>query len=216
MRWMMHLERRKTHEKKTAEVRLMRAGIQLAFFIAAPSLFSTAFAGIKSIFLAIAAGQPVEWNSFLTVTAVLLIFTCFFGRHFCGYACAFGSFGDAVYEGFSLIWMKCFHKKKKPALSERMVHRLQKVKYIVLALILLSCLTGVYGKLTGTSPWDVFSMITAGRFPNSKYLAGIRDSGSDHGGNVYTGTFFLPVSLPYGSGFCINADPSGSTFSEKP
>ena len=49
----------------------MRAGIQLAFFIAAPSLFSTAFAGIKSIFLAIAAGQPVEWNSFLTVTAVL-------------------------------------------------------------------------------------------------------------------------------------------------
>ena len=79
----------------------MRAGIQLAFFIAAPSLFSTAFAGIKSIFLAIAAGQPVEWNSFLTVTAVLLIFTCFFGRHFCGYACAFGSFGEAVYEGFS-------------------------------------------------------------------------------------------------------------------
>lgn len=90
----------------------MRAGIQLAFFIAAPSLFSTAFAGIKSIFLAIAAGQPVEWNSFLTVTAVLLIFTCFFGRHFCGYACAFGSFGDAVYEGFSWIRMKCFHKKE--------------------------------------------------------------------------------------------------------
>ena len=104
-------------KKRQREVRLMRAGIQLAFFIAAPSLFSTAFAGIKSIFLAIAAGQPVEWNSFLTVTAVLLIFTCFFGRHFCGYACAFGSFGDAVYEGFSLIWMKCFHKKKKPALS---------------------------------------------------------------------------------------------------
>ncbi len=151
----------------------MRAGIQLAFFIAAPSLFSTAFAGIKSIFLAIAAGQPVEWNSFLTVTAVLLIFTCFFGRHFCGYACAFGSFGDAVYEGFSWIRMKCFHKKKKPALSEKMVHGLQKVKYIVLALILLSCLTGVYGKLTGTSPWDVFSMLTAGRLPNSKYLVGI-------------------------------------------
>lgn len=79
-------------KKRQREVRLMRAGIQLAFFIAAPSLFSTAFAGIKSIFLAIAAGQPVEWNSFLTVTAVLLIFTCFFGRHFCGYACAFGSF----------------------------------------------------------------------------------------------------------------------------
>ena len=143
-------------KKRQREVRLMRAGIQLAFFIAAPSLFSTAFAGIKSIFLAIGSGQAVEWNSFLTVTAVLLIFTCFFGRHFCGYACAFGSFGDAVYEGFSWIWTKCFHKKKKPALSEKLVHRLQKVKYIVLALILLSCITGVYGKLTGTSPWDDF------------------------------------------------------------
>ena len=148
-------------KKRQREVRLMRAGIQLAFFIAAPSLFSTAFAGIKSIFLAIAAGQPVEWNSFLTVTAVLLIFTCFFGRHFCGYACAFGSFGDAVYEGFSLIWMKCFHKKKKPALSERMVHRLQKVKYLILAFLLLSCVTGFYSGLQGMSPWDVFSMFPA-------------------------------------------------------
>ena len=55
-------------KKRQRETRLIRAGIQLAFFIAAPSLFSTAFAGIKSIFLAIAAGQPVEWNSFLTVT----------------------------------------------------------------------------------------------------------------------------------------------------
>ena len=137
-------------KKRQRDVRLIRAGIQLAFFIVAPSLFSTAFAGIKSIFLAIAAGQPVEWNSFLTVTAALLIFTC-----------------------FSWIWTKCFHKKKKPALSEKMVHRLQKVKYIVLALILLSCLTGVYGKLTGTSPWDVFSMLTAGRLPNSTYLVGI-------------------------------------------
>ena len=100
-------------KKRQRDVRLIRAGVQLAFFIAAPSLFSTAFAGIKSIFLAIAAGQPVEWNSFLTVTAVLLIFTCFFGRHFCGYACAFGSFGDVMYEGFSWIWTKCFRKKKE-------------------------------------------------------------------------------------------------------
>ncbi len=145
-------------KKRQREVRLyMRAEYSWHFLLPPPSLFSTAFAGIKSIFLAIAAGQPVEWNSFLTVTAVLLIFTCFFGRHFCGYACAFGSFGDAVYEGFSWIRMKCFHKKKETGSFRKMVHGLQKVKYIVLALILLSCLTRVYaGKLTGTSPWDVF------------------------------------------------------------
>ena len=35
---------------------------------------------------------------------------------------------------------------------------------------------------------------------------------SDHGGNVYTGTLFLPVSLPHGSSICNDAGYSGSTF----
>ena len=119
MRLMKLLERRKIHEKETEGSKLMRAGIQLAFFIAAPSLFSTAFAGIKSIFLAIGSGQAVEWNSFLTVTAVLLIFTCFFGRHFCGYACAFGSFGDAVYEAFPGSGRNVFIKKRNQPFLKR-------------------------------------------------------------------------------------------------
>ena len=33
-------------KKRQRDVRLIRAGIQLAFFIVAPSLFSTAFAGV--------------------------------------------------------------------------------------------------------------------------------------------------------------------------
>ena len=85
-------------KKKQRKVRLIRAAIQLIFFIAAPSLFSTAFAGVKSIFLAIGGQQSVTWNSFLDITALLLIITILFGRHFCGYACAFGSLGDALYE----------------------------------------------------------------------------------------------------------------------
>ena len=85
-------------KKRQQKVRLIRAAIQLIFFIAAPSLFSTAFAGIKSIFLAIGGQQSVTWNSFLDITALLLIITILFGRHFCGYACAFGSLGDALYE----------------------------------------------------------------------------------------------------------------------
>ena len=83
-------------KKKQRKVRLIRAAIQLIFFIAAPSLFSTAFAGVKSIFLAIGGQQSVTWNSFLDITALLLIITILFGRHFCGYACAFGSLGDAL------------------------------------------------------------------------------------------------------------------------
>ena len=127
-------------KKRQRKIRLIRAGIQLLFFIFAPALFSTAFAGVKSIFQAIAAHQTISWNSFLDVTAVLLVVTCLFGRHFCGYACAFGSLGDALYE---------------------------------LTVLLVSILTGWYSKLQGMSPWDVFSMLTAGRLPGAAYKVGI-------------------------------------------
>ena len=66
-------------KKRQRKVRLIRAVIQLIFFIVAPALFSTAFAGVKSIFQAIAAGQPVTWNSFLDVTGALLLLTVLFG-----------------------------------------------------------------------------------------------------------------------------------------
>lgn len=159
-------------KKKQRKVRLIRAAIQLIFFIAAPSLFSTAFAGIKTIFLAIGGQQSVTWNSFLDITALLLIITILFGRHFCGYACAFGSLGDALYELTAFIRAKCFGKKKKHGYPEEWVHRLQKVKYVLLAFLLLSCMTGFYSKLQGMSPWDVFSMLTTGRLPKSTYIVG--------------------------------------------
>ena len=159
-------------KKRQQKVRLIRAAIQLIFFIAAPSLFSTAFAGVKSIFLAIGGQQTVTWNSFLNITALLLIITILFGRHFCGYACAFGSLGDALYELTAFIRAKCFGKKKKHGYPEKWVHRLQKVKYVILAFLLLSCMTGFYSKLQGMSPWDVFSMVTAGKLPKSAYLVG--------------------------------------------
>ena len=132
-------------KKRQRKIRLIRAGIQLLFFIFAPALFSTAFAGVKSVFQAIAAHQTISWNSFLDVTAVLLVVTCLFGRHFCGYACAFGSLGDALYE----------------------------LTVFIRLVLLVSILTGWYSKLQGMSPWDVFSMLTAGRLPGATYKVGI-------------------------------------------
>ena len=160
-------------KKRQRKIRLIRAAIQLVFFIFYPALFSTAFAGIKSVFQALAAHQPITWNSFLDVTGVLLVITILFGRHFCGYACAFGSLGDAMYELTLFIRQKIFHKKGCHGYPEKIVRVLQKVKYILLAFLLVSILTGWYANLQGMSPWDVFSMLTAGRLPNSKYLVGI-------------------------------------------
>ena len=50
---------------------------------------------------------------------------------------------------------------------------MQKIKYVILAAILLACATGTYGKFQGTSPWDVFSMLRAGRLPGASYKVGV-------------------------------------------
>ena len=47
-------------KKRQRKVRLIRAAIQLVFFIFYPALFSTAFAGVKSIFQAIAPADCLE------------------------------------------------------------------------------------------------------------------------------------------------------------
>ena len=201
-------------KKRQRKVRLIRAAIQLVFFIFYPALFSTAFAGIKSVFQALAAHQPITWNSFLDVTGVLLVITILFGRHFCGYACAFGSLGDVMYELTLFIRQKIFHQKGCHGYPEKVVRVLQKVKYILLAFLLLSILTGWYANLQGMSPWDVFSMLTAGKLPNASYKIGIglfiliRD--------VHAGAFFLSVSLSDGRSFCNDADTADGAVSQKP
>ena len=71
----MLLERRRTDEKE-AEKGPSDSGCHTAcIFYLLSALFSTAFAGVKSIFQAISAHQQIAWNSFLDVTGLLLLVT---------------------------------------------------------------------------------------------------------------------------------------------
>ena len=149
----------------------VRAVIQLLYFLFIPSAYTAAFNGVKYIFTQIGAGEKVVMTSFVTVLLVICLYTMVFGRFFCGFVCAFGAFGDALYALYTKV---CKKWKKKPVkIPEKTVGILGYMKYLVLLLIVLLCYSGVYGKAQGTSPWDVFSMLTAGRLPNSKYLVGI-------------------------------------------
>ena len=149
----------------------LRVLIQVLYFLFIPSVYTAAFAGVKYIFTQIGAGEKVAVTSFVTVLVVICIYTILFGRFFCGFACAFGTMGDGVHALY--VWI-CKKMKKKPLqIADAWAEKLCYLKYIVLALISILCFAGVYGKGKGTSPWDVFSMITAGRLPNSKYLVGI-------------------------------------------
>lgn len=110
-------------------------------------------------------------TSFVTALCVLCLYTILFGRFFCGFACAFGSFGDALHGIY--LWI-CKKIRKKPyRISEKITKYLYLLKYIVLAMISLLCYAGVYAKTKGTSPWEVFSMIRAGNFKLGGYAIGI-------------------------------------------
>ena len=109
-------------------------------------------------------------SSFLTVLLALCAYTVVFGRFFCGYACAFGTLGDAVHALYLFLCKKC--KKKPVRLKKSWKKPLSFLKYAVLLAIVLLCFTGVYGEITGWSPWDVFSMLRSGNFKVGAYWLG--------------------------------------------
>ena len=130
----------------------LRAGVQLFFFVSMPGAFVAGFSGVKQIFLHIGAGEVLTADSFTLSLLGLCGFTLLFDRFFCGYACAFGSLGDAVWALSGLIQKKLFHRKKPLRLPERAVLWGQKVKYLLLAGLVVLYVTRQEKLLTGASP----------------------------------------------------------------
>ena len=143
----------------------LRAGVQLFFFVSMPGAFVAGFSGVKQLFLHIGAGEVLSADSFTLSLLGLCGFTLLFDRFFCGYACAFGSLGDAVWALSGLVQKKLFHRKKQLRLPERAVLWGQKVKYLLLAGLVALYVTRQEKLLSGASPWEVFSRLTALRLP---------------------------------------------------
>lgn len=158
-------------KKRKQIVSCLRAGIQLLYFLFLPSVFTAAFNGVKYIFTQLGQGEKIEMTAFVSALLLVCAFTIVFGRFFCGFACAFGSLGDAMHAIYGII---CKKRKKKPrCIKPELAKKLVLIKYGILLLIALCCFAGVYQKARGTSPWDVFSMLHAGNFRLSSYIPGI-------------------------------------------
>lgn len=158
-------------KKRKQIVSCLRAGIQLLYFLFLPSVFTAAFNGVKYIFTQLGQGEKIEMTAFVSALLLVCAFTIVFGRFFCGFACAFGSLGDAMHAIYGII---CKKRKKKPrCIKPELAKKLVLIKYTILLLIALCCFAGVYQKARGTSPWDVFSMLHAGNFRLSSYIPGI-------------------------------------------
>ena len=158
-------------KKRKQIVSCLRAGIQLLYFLFLPSVFTAAFNGVKYIFTQLGQGEKIEMTAFVSALLLVCAFTIVFGRFFCGFACAFGSLGDAMHAIYGII---CKKRKKKPRyIKPELAKKLVLIKYGILLLIALCGFAGVYQKARGTSPWDVFSMLHAGNFRLSSYIPGI-------------------------------------------
>jgi polyferredoxin len=181
----------------------LRSGVQAFFFFAMPGAFVAGFSGAKSLMEQIGVGAPMEWNGFVQALAGLCLFTLVFGRFFCGFACAFGSLGDAVYWLSGLIQSKLLHRKKRVTLPKGMRLWGQKVKYLILAAILLLSFLGVYRSLAGWSPWSVFSFVTALRFRLDGYLPGAVLLLLILAGMAFQERFFCQFLCPMGAIFAL-------------
>ena len=179
----------------------VRAVIQLLYFLFIPSAYTAAFNGVKYIFTQMGEKSHLELTSFVVTLIALCLFTVVFGRFFCGFACAFGSLGDAVRALYVFICKKL--KKKPVTMKASVVKYLQAVKYVVLVLLVVSCYTGVYSKTQGMSPWDVFSMLHAGNFKLGGYIVGLVILVLILVGMAFQERFFCRVLCPMGAVFSM-------------
>ena len=161
------------HQQAKKRRALLRAALQVFFFFSMPGAFVAGFNGVKLLFQRIGAGEVLQADSFTLSLLGLCGFTLLFGRFFCGYVCSFGGLGDAVYALSSLIQKKLFHRRAPFRLPEQAVRYGQWIKYALLAFIAGLCAAGIYDKTTGTSPWEVFSRLTALRLPPEGFGVGI-------------------------------------------
>ncbi len=193
---------KKLTKKRKLQIQVWtRAGIQILFFLFLPSAYSGAFAGIKDIFTKVGAGEHLVWTPFIALLTVLLGYTIVFGRFFCGYACAFGSLGDWIFALHRAISKK--RKKPMKRMPRYLAQGLSYMKYVVLAVIVLLCYLGTYETLHGTSPWEVFSLVHAGRFSLGGYAVGLVLLILIMVGMFFEERFFCKFLCPMGAVFSL-------------
>ncbi len=190
------------HRKRNAAIlRWSRIVVQIIFFLIAPALFAQCFGGIKEIFAAFGQGQPIALSTFVVRLVVLCVLTIIFGRLFCGWACAFGAVGDWIYQFVHFVFGKM--GVKLPTISERVLHYLQKLKYLICILILGLCFAGQAAIVTKYSPWTVFSLLTAGNFALAAYAAAILLLLLIVVGMILQERFFCQCLCPMGAVFSL-------------
>lgn len=149
-------------QRTMAAHKWLRFAVQVAFFILAPGVFASAMSGVRLIFADLGAMQPIEFGSFVVVLAAALSYTVVFGRFFCGYACAFGTMGDALYLAGAPL-RKLLHLEGA-RIRGRLASALSLLKVALLAVICALCFTNLWDGISAHDPWTAFGLAVGGTF----------------------------------------------------
>ena len=202
MRWRIAMENRNRGKFSSRDkLRWARNVVQFIFLLTMPELFAQAFSGAKVIVAQLGNGGMLSWSTFTVRLAVLCLLTVLAGRIFCGWACAFGAVGDWLYQLASFVQKRA--GKKLPRIPEKLLHILQKTKYIVLAAVLFLCFSGRTDIVTKYSPWTVFSLLTAGNFHLGSYGIAVILLFLIIAGMVLQERFFCQCLCPMGAIFSL-------------
>lgn len=186
-------------KKKISEIQIFRHITQIAFFILLPGLFALAFGQVKLIYTMILKGDFNFIQAFprIIVLVAIIPITIFFGRFFCGWFCAFGSFNDFIY----MISSKVFKTKFK--VNRKLDVILKLLKYFILVFIVFLIWTKGNTLFDNSSPWDAFAQIT--NFPKAiiNYFIGFVLLAFITVGAIYIERFFCRYLCPLGAMFTI-------------
>ncbi len=193
---------------KFSVLQAVRLLLQILFFLFLPALYIGALNGVKEIY------QAIIHQSFsaalvpqIVEAAVVIPVTVLFGRFFCGWMCAFGSFGEFIY----MIFHKVFRKKVR--ISEQTDRLLKNVKYIILAVLVIAVWSFELPLLSTASPWDAFGMLaTVGKAPDFSYVMTSLTVGfilllGIIAGSAVIERFFCRYLCPLGAIFAIVSRP---------
>lgn len=191
----------KKQMNKKEKLQWIRVAVQLIFFIILPSAFSQAFGGIKSLMASVGKGGVLAWSDLYFWLIALCVVTILIGRTFCGWLCAFGALGDWIW--LLSVWTQKKTGKKLPKIPEKAVVLLQKVKYAILAVILIMCFLGVGSLVSEYSPWTVFSFLEARNFLAITNVAGVVFFVLILMGMAWKERFFCQFLCPMGAVFSL-------------
>jgi polyferredoxin len=186
-------------KKKISKLQILRGITQIISLIILPGLFTLSFSEIGKVYSMIIKGEfnLAQALPNLTAAAAIIPITIIFGRFFCGWMCAFGTFNDFIYIAFQKIF------KKEFKVNEKLNSVLKYVKYLVLVFIIYFVWTQGNNTLNDYSPWNAFAQI--GNFPDAilQYTFGFIVLAIIAVGAMFIERFFCRYLCPLGAIFSI-------------